>query len=139
MNFATTAAILTVAAATVSCAGHGGGASVPAVSGRYLQVEHPVSSVVAFQMAFPSQEGCAGMLATLRHKPESKELLPFFACVDTSASSALPARATLRNRTYAFVFDVEAVSVGECKSFVEGMLKSDGKENLEVVAPCAPR
>ena len=139
MNFATTAAILAISAATVSCAGHGGGASLPALSGRYLQVKHPVSSVVAFQMAFPSPESCVGMLAALRYKSESKEMLPFFACVGTTASSTLPARATLRNKTYAFVVDVETVSVNECKSFVEGMLKSDGKENLEVVAPCAPR
>lgn len=139
MNFAKIAAALAFAGACVSCTSYVGGALLPTSTGRYMQFKHPASSVVAFQMSFPTPEGCAGMMATLRYKPESKEMLPFVACVSTSASSSLPARATVRNKTYVFLADVEALSVGACKEFVDGMMNSDGKENLELVAPCAPR
>ena len=104
-----------------------------------MQIKHPVSGVVGLQMTFPSPEGCAGMLSTVRWKSEFKEMLPFFACVSMTASSSLPARATVRNKTYAFLIDIEAVSLSECKAFVDGMMNSEGKENLEVAAPCEPR
>ncbi len=136
------AVVLTIASlsATIFGCATPDGRSTPASSARkYLQFRHPVTGVPAFQVALPNSDGCVGMLATMRTKQGANDLLAYWSCVDTSASSSLPARATVRNKTYAFVFDIEAISLQECSSFVEAMLNSEGKDNLELVRTCAQR
>ena len=139
MRLVYAATTLFIVGACVGCAPYGGGASLPSSAGRHLQFKHPVSGVVGVQMTFPTSEGCAGMIQYVRWKPESKEMLPFIACVGTTISPPLPARATVRNKTYAFLLDIEAITLAECKAFVDGMMNSEGKENLEVAAACASR
>lgn len=131
-----TIAAFVVSVAGAACAPYGGGAALPTSTGRYLQFKHPVSGVVGLQITFPTPEGCAGMLSTVR---SNKEMLPYIACASAPTSPVLPARATVRNKTYVFLVDIEAVSLSECKSFVDSIMNSEGKENLELAAPCARR
>ena len=139
MKYRISSATLVAAASCIGCTSGGLGVASSASVGRYLQFKHPVAGVVALQMTFQTPPGCAGMLATLRYNPSLKEMLPYFACVDTSVSTALPSHAVVRNKIYSFLVDIEVINLSECKTLVDSMMNSEGKENLEVVAPCKNR
>jgi hypothetical protein len=128
-----------IAAAIAGCAGPGAALPPMQVNGRYLQAKHPVSGVPALQIALPNQEGCASMLAVMRQQDPNNYLISLWSCSANSASASLPTRATVRNKTYAFLLDVEAISMQECKESVDGMMNSKGKDNLEVVSACATK
>jgi hypothetical protein len=113
--------------------------TTPKQNDRYLQIKHPISGVVGYQIALPSSDACSGMLGMVDSNEKSKGMKPFFVCSSTSASATLPARATVRNKVYSFIFDVEAINLKECNSVLEGMMASEGKDNLEVVSLCAAK
>ena len=102
-----------------------------------MQFKHPESGTVAMQMTLPTPDGCSGLLALYRSNKEIKEFAKFISCNSTSVSSSLPARATVRNKLYAFLVEVEALTAGECNSATQSMMEGDGGENLEIVAACA--
>jgi hypothetical protein len=131
--------VAAVVALLTGCAAPGMNIPPMQANGKYLQFKHPVAGVPAFQVALPSPEGCTGMLASMRQQQSNNALVQFWSCAANSASSSLPTRATFRNKTYAFLFDVEAISMEECKSAVEGLLNSEGKNNLEVVSSCTAK
>jgi len=108
----------------------------PTQYNRYLQFKHPISGTVAFQIAFPNPDGCKGMLAMVNFDEKSNSMKSFFVCTSNSASATLPIRATIRNKVYSFILDLEAINSQECNSFLKGMMNGEAKDNLEVISPC---
>lgn len=103
---------------------------------HYYQVRHPLSGGVAFQMSMPTAQACRWMMARTRADKDMKEMAEFFSCASTSASLALPTRAIIKNKVHGFMLELEAISLSECKAFVNGMLKAENRETLELVADC---
>jgi hypothetical protein len=101
-----------------------------------MQWRHPVSGAPAFQVTLPSTEGCVAMLAMFQRTHASNPAMSFWSCTGTSVSPSLKARSILRNKTYAYLLDVEAITNEECVAFVEAAMANEGKENIEVVSPC---
>ncbi|CAN7467199.1 hypothetical protein LJR175_003113 [Variovorax sp. LjRoot175] len=105
-------------------------------SGRYLQVRNPMNGVVSAQFTFPTADGCAFILKLWLKSDDGKDFHKFSACTESTASQALPFRATLRNKAAGFLYDLETASLTECTEGLSGMLKGSNRENLEVVASC---
>ena len=113
-------------------------AGVGCASGRHLQARHSVSGLVALQIPHTTAQACATSLDSIRRAPEASAFAPYVACANDSASASLQSRATLRDRTNSFLFDVEVISVADCQKFVDAWLIAE-KDKLELVAPCAPK
>jgi hypothetical protein len=120
-------------AALLACVAVTGCANLSA--GRFLQAKHPASGVVFAQVVYPNPESCSAELVAMRMTPETRDAAALLACSATSASHLLPSRATLRDRTYAYLFDFEAVNVSECTKAVDRILATE-KGRIEIVAPC---
>jgi hypothetical protein len=102
--------------------------------GRYYQWVHPISGAVAFQMAMPNAQGCSFLLKTAIANPKAAAFSNTLRCSLVSASKQLDAIGTIRNKTYNFVVDVEAISVDECQVFIDSVIRS--APIIEQVAPC---
>ena len=62
----------------------------------------------------------------------SRELLKdLFTCSDVSISPSLPYRATIRDKTYGHLIDVESRAMSDCVDFVDGLTNV-----TIVVSPC---
>jgi hypothetical protein len=105
-------------------------------SGRYLQVRHPMNGVVSAQFTFPTADGCAFVLKIFLKSEEGKDFHKFSTCTESTASQALPFRATMRNKAVGFLYDLETLSLADCTQGVSDMLKGSNSENVEVVASC---
>jgi hypothetical protein len=96
-----------------------------------------MNGVVSAQFTLPTADGCAFILrAWIKSDEAAKELHRFWACTESTASQALPFRATLRNKAAGFLYDLETASLTECTEGLNGMLKGSNRENVEVVASC---
>jgi len=96
-----------------------------------------VNEVVASQLTFPNEKGCQFMIVSAKkeNNAESIFLLKLMSCSNTSASQNLPYRATIRNKVYGFLIDVEVITLKECEAFIGSFMESS-KEDLEIVSAC---
>ena len=114
-------------------------------TGKYFQIRHPVNEVVGIQLTFLNEKACQDMKAIAAYErkkensEESKNLEKSFSrlvsCSNASASQSLPYRATIRNKVYGFLLDIETISLQECITFLDQMI-TEGKEALEIVSAC---
>lgn len=112
------------------CAGSGG--LGPLSSGRYMQMTHPATGTVAFQMTFPNADSCA-----LAMQGSTDSLLRrLTACRADSVAATLPFRAVARNDIYNFLLELDAITKEECEAFLESALRAPGTK-ATVVSPCA--
>ena len=102
---------------------------------RYFQYRHPLSSTIGLQVAATNENGCKSLLANMKEHDK-----PHSYCTANSASELLPYRMTVRNKPYNFILDLETRTMSDCSVLSKEMLESEaGKENLELVSPCAKK
>jgi hypothetical protein len=105
--------------------------------GRFWQVRHPMSGIVVMQFSFPDAERCASLIRNMSFRTEAtaKQTASVSSCRSESASRNMRARATLRDKTGNYLFDVETSVPSICKSLVNDVVR-DSKGAVEVVAGC---
>ncbi|MDP1989978.1 MAG: hypothetical protein Q8K00_03065 [Syntrophales bacterium] len=125
-------------------------ASIPNTSSstvKYLQFRHPVNDVVYMQIILPNEKACQNTKGTMvfgignKYGEESiKSFLNNSSCSDAATSQSLPYQATLRDKVFDYLLDIEFSGPRVCTQILDEMKQQDGsKESFEILSSCAKK